>query len=230
MISEEETSLAPFQSAEPARVRRPWIKRHIPSSGGGRAGLILATVAEVFAILLFLVVPPIIPAWLRLALAMLTGLAIYAVTGLILNGQEDSFDAESAADEAQGWRSQRHAWQAAFGLAGILALIPFLGAVGALRTAVAVALLLTPGYLLSLLLFPEPIAVLGRLILSFAFSACVVPLPLMALNAIGVGFSLASLLASLTTLILVLALAVVWRPARGRARRWMLAALGARAR
>ncbi|MFL5733315.1 MAG: hypothetical protein ACJ78Q_08945 [Chloroflexia bacterium] len=98
-----------------------------------------------------------------------------------------------------------------------LLLIPFLGPAAALQTAAGLPALLAPGFLLSLLLLPEQQGVVGRLVLTGALSACVIPMTAAALNFIGIPFSPAVALASVVVPALLLALAILLAPRIGDA-------------
>lgn len=151
---------------------------------------------------------PGIPPWLRFSVSVLGGMATLATVGLISGAMPNWSWPKWRVRLPLSSGSRTAALWSALACIGVAALMPALGPLGALRTGLTAIGLMAPGYLLSLLLVPESAGGLGRLVVTWALSAGLVPLPLAVLNAAGAPFSLGSTLACLLLLIAVLTLGV----------------------
>jgi len=154
---------------------------------------------------------PAIPLWLRAALALLGGLAAFATGDLILSAPEPEEAAGPTLSRSNRGPLRDTALWGGLALGIMLFLLPWLGLTRPLRSTVAVLLVVTPGYLISLLILPERIDPLGRLVLSWALAAAILPIAMELLNVAGIAFSLGSVLVTLTTMIVALVLAVIYR-------------------
>jgi hypothetical protein len=211
-VSAKEATSPPAE-ARPAvapQPRQEWGSREVAATTLG------AVVSAVIAPTTWQTLSPSIPAWMRLALSISGAAAAFAaiavIAGATLRLDRPSWDARRA---LSGGRRARFV-AGLVGVLGVLALAPVLGPLAALKVALAAVLLFAPGYLLSRLLAPEATDGLGRLVMAWALSAGLDPLPLFLLNAAGIRFSLAAAAVSLLALSGALAFGV-HREGAGRA-------------
>ena len=186
------------------------------SGHAGRATSILRNLpptipAAAVAALLFWGLHSAAPTWLRGALALLVGLAVAAIVQLLFREKERG---QASAEEARPRPrspAKRIFPYVAISLVFVAALAPMLGVGGALRVVLAGIVLLVPGYLLSLLVLPGETSILTRVLVAWALSAGLIPVPLEVINGFGYPFSVGAVLISLGLLVLGLGLAVAWQ-------------------
>lgn len=155
---------------------------------------------------------PSIPLWLRLSLSILGGIAFIASISLFV-APRDAIPSTNSTVVVKRLTPSRRATIAAcclgIGTAVILALVP--GGLQLLRICLAAILLLAPGSLLSLLLLPQRVGLLGRIAFSWAFSVGLIPIPLEMLNHLGIPFSVWTAVLTLVFETLVLGSVVILR-------------------
>jgi hypothetical protein len=182
--------------------------------------LVGISLALVVALLVRQGLPAVITGRGNWAVPALVGVCVLAIVLLLLHRPDlqDDVRAGSSIGSDAGLRSAaRVAYLAVpFVIATWLALSPFIGFDSALRIALGVPALLAPGYLLSILILPQPQGLIGRLLIGVVLSAALIPLGAQALDYLGWPFSFEVALASTVGTSLLLALVIIAWPKNRR--------------